>query len=83
MRDNEEWFYDSNGDGQWTDANGRYDNDTMISAYFKLVWTGIPEENETAAWITYSPNNTTCRSRITHRARETDRQEPQSGGGIT
>lgn len=58
LRDNEEWFYDANGDGEWNDANGRYDEDTMISAYFKLVWTGIPEENETAAWITYSPNDT-------------------------
>ena len=57
--DNEEWFYDANGDGQWTDANGRYDDDTMISAVFKIIWTAKPEENETAAWITYSPASTT------------------------
>ncbi len=57
--DNEEWFFDANGDGQWTAANGRYDDDTMISAVFKIVWSGKPEENETASWITYSPASTT------------------------
>ncbi len=56
--DQGEWFFDSNGDGQWTAANGRYDDDTMISAVFKILWTGIPEENETASWITYSPATT-------------------------
>ncbi|MBU1411627.1 hypothetical protein KKD52_07975 [Myxococcota bacterium] len=56
--DNEEWFFDSNGDGQWTDANGRYDDDTRISAIFKIIWSGKPEENETASAITYSPAST-------------------------
>jgi len=57
--DNEEWFFDSNGDGMWTDANGRYDEETQISAVFKIIWSGKPEENETASWITYSPATTT------------------------
>ncbi len=50
--------FDSDGDGQWSDANGRYDAEVMISTVFKIVWSGVPEENETASWLTFSPSNT-------------------------
>ncbi len=59
IRDEGEWYFDSNSDGEYTEANGFYDTNTMIWANFKILWTGKPEENETAAWITHSPSSTT------------------------
>ncbi|MBU1240975.1 hypothetical protein KJ865_14775, partial [Myxococcota bacterium] len=51
-------FFDSDNNGEYSEADGVYNAETFIRAIYKVVWTGKPEENETAAWITHSPTTT-------------------------
>lgn len=56
-------FFDSNGDGEYTEANGQFDADTYISTTAKVIWTGpLAEDNATdneAARLEHDPSNTT------------------------
>lgn len=61
--DNGQWdpgepYFDTDGNGEYSEANGIFDEETKISAIFKIIWSGKPEENETAAYITHSPSTT-------------------------
>jgi cysteine-rich repeat protein len=51
-------FFDANGDGEWTPANGEYDLDTYLSVQTKIVWTGDLEEDLTAARLVTAPAST-------------------------
>ncbi|MBN2722447.1 MAG: hypothetical protein JXR95_00080 [Deltaproteobacteria bacterium] len=48
----------SNNNSTYDEENGYFDGETMIGAVFKILWTGVPEENETASFITHSPSST-------------------------
>lgn len=56
-------FFDSNSDGEWTDANGQYDPDTFIGATTKVIWSGPLLEDSAAgneaARLEHDPQNTT------------------------
>lgn len=39
------WYYDTNGDGQYTGPNGTYDATTYAAASFKMVWSGAMDEH--------------------------------------
>lgn len=51
-------FFDSNGDGEWTEANGQYDADTFISTSTKVIWSGPLEEAPEAARVETEPAST-------------------------
>lgn len=44
--DPDERFIDVNGDKRWTGKNGRWDANTLIWVQEKILWTGIPHQND-------------------------------------
>lgn len=48
-------YFDSNGDGSWTEKNGQHDADTFIGAVTKVIWSGPIEEAPDAARVETEP----------------------------
>ncbi len=54
-----EEYFDTDGDGEWTGPNGQFDEDTMITAQAKIIWSGELKEAADAARLETQPTNTT------------------------
>lgn len=46
--DNDERFVDVNGDKKWTGKNNKWDASTLIWTQEKILWTGIPAQDDVA-----------------------------------
>jgi len=45
------WYYDTDGDGEYTGANGTYDATTMAFSSFKMIWSGkLHEHSDTSRY---------------------------------
>jgi hypothetical protein len=51
-------YWDTNQDGEHTGPNGQFDDDTMIAAQAKIIWTGELREAADAARIETDPVST-------------------------
>jgi hypothetical protein len=49
--DQDERFIDANGDGKWSGKNGKWDPNTLIWRQERLLWTGIPAEEDSAPTV--------------------------------